>query len=82
MKAYNLFRNRAGSALVCAVPEECSVPGFLTAPDWEFGGRVEPERRVPVGFDPRAAATGVYFNGFYLFEEFSRLPPMRDGPGA
>jgi len=72
MHAYNLFRSKGSNALICAVPEERSVPGFLTSRSWEFGGRVDGRRNVPLGFDARAAAASVRFNGFYLFSDFRR----------
>jgi hypothetical protein len=72
MLSYNLFRNKFTSALVCAVPEERSVPGFVTSRTWEFGGTLDGQKDVPLGFDSRAAATGIRFNGFYLFSDFGR----------
>ncbi len=69
MYAYNLFRSTQPDGLVCAVPEERSVPGFLIAPQWQFSGRIE-GREAPLGFDRNAAMTGVRFNGFYLFASF------------
>jgi hypothetical protein len=71
MYAYNLFRSTTADGLVCAVPEERSVPPFVVGPHWEFGGRLN-ERETPLGFDVQAAATGVRFNGFYLFAAFSK----------
>jgi hypothetical protein len=72
MHAYNLFRSTGTNALICAVPEERSVPGFLTSRSWEFGGRIDGGRDIPLGFDARAAATAIRFNGFYLFADFRR----------
>lgn len=72
MYAYNLFRNTGPDGLSCAVPEERSVPRFVIAPQWEFAGKVEPRRQKPLGFDDKAAATGVRFNGFYLFASFQK----------
>jgi hypothetical protein len=68
MRAYNLFRRKGSNALVCAVPEERSVPGFLTARRWKFDGH----RQLPHGFDADAAAAAVRFNGFYLFADLRR----------
>jgi hypothetical protein len=70
MPTYNLFRSKS-EGLYCAVPEDCAVPGFLTDELWEFGGKADQPMAAPVGFNPSAAATGVRFNGFYLFESFS-----------
>lgn len=72
MYAYNLFRSKGADALYCAVPEECSVPSFLTDRRWEFRGRIDGGRSGPMGFDRKAAAFGVRFNGFHLFPDFQR----------
>ena len=70
MQAYNLFRSNRQEGLVCAVPEARSVPPFVIGPQWVFSGRLEAEQPAPVGFDVRAAAAGVRFNGFHLFPDF------------
>jgi hypothetical protein len=70
MLTYNLFRSKGSDALFCAVPEECSIPPFLTARRWEFSGRLDGHRKEPVGFDGKAAAASMRFNGFYLFPDF------------
>ena len=67
MQAYNLFVSKS-EGLYCAVPEDCAVPGFLTGDLWEFRGKADQQIGTPVGFNGAAAATGVRFNGFYLFE--------------
>jgi hypothetical protein len=69
MQTYNLFRSKL-QGLFCAVPEDRTVPGFLTGELWEFSGKAH-QGEAPVGFNRSAAATGVRFNGFYLFEGFS-----------
>lgn len=71
MSDYNLFRSTQPDGLVCAVPEDRSLPPFVVAPQWKFSGRVN-ERETPLGFDRKAARTGVRFNGFYLFASFSK----------
>ncbi|WP_210496819.1 hypothetical protein [Microvirga antarctica] len=78
MCAYNVFRNTGPDGLSCAVPEERSVPAFLVAPHWRFDGRIENSAGVPLGFDGRAAATGVRFNGFYLFATFQKSASHAD----
>jgi hypothetical protein len=70
MHPYNLFRSNGRDGLLCAVPEERSVPSFLTAPRWTFGGKLDGRQTRPLGFDPKAAAAGVRFNGFHLFADF------------
>lgn len=72
MCAYNLFRSNQADGLLCAVPEERSVPPFVTGPRWTFYGRVGDGREPPLGFDGKAAETGVRFNGFYLFAGFRK----------
>lgn len=71
MNAYNLFRHKGRNGLLCAVPEERHVPTFLASPVWHYSGRIRPNDGPPLGFDPKAAAAGVRFNGFYLFELFA-----------
>jgi hypothetical protein len=73
MYAYNLFRSTKPDGLVCAVPEERTVPPFVVEPHWKFGGRVQGQGQdAPLGFDRRAAMEGVRFNGFYLFATFQK----------
>ena len=69
MQTYNLFRCKAEMGVYCAVPEDRAVPCFVTAERWEFSGKAD-RGAAPVGFDGAAAATGVRFNGFYLFQGF------------
>jgi hypothetical protein len=71
MRTYNLFRCKR-QALTCAVPEDCIVPAFLDGRRWEFGGTLD-DSKAPLGFDTKAAATGVRFNGFYLFEPYGKI---------
>jgi hypothetical protein len=72
MYAYNLFRSTEPDGLVCAVPEERSVPSFVVEPHWQFGGRIQGQESTPLGFDGKAAMEGVRFNGFYLFASFQK----------
>jgi hypothetical protein len=44
--------------------------GARTAPAWEFSGRLEESGARPFGFDTKAAAAGVRYNGFHLFPCF------------
>ena len=67
MYSYNLFQSTQPDGLVCAVPEERSVPSFVVGPHWQFGGRIENQ----------AAMEGVRFNGFYLFASFQKDRPGR-----
>ena len=71
MHAYNLFRHRGEPQLVCAVSEDCAVPGFIAPKAWGFDRKLTEPVAAPMGFDAKAAADGVRFNGFYLFQSFS-----------
>lgn len=70
---YNLFRNRQRPELLCAVPEDRPVPGFVVAERWSVLRPLRPRDVPPPGFHSRAASAGVRFNGFYLFQVTS--PP-------
>jgi len=70
MRTYNLFRRKRANHLVCAVAEDCTIPTFIDAGEWEFAGQVRESDRRPIGFDPRAAAEGSRFQGFYLVQSF------------
>jgi hypothetical protein len=65
---YNLFQNNERPEIVCAVPEDRPVPGFLVLEQWTFGGTLRPSDARPPGFTDAAASVGVRFNGFYLFQ--------------
>lgn len=72
MRSYNLFRSKGSDGILCAVPEDCAVPRFVTEHGWSFGGKVEAGGDGLTGFDERAASTAVRFNGFYLFQATGR----------
>ena len=65
--AYNLFRSKYLPDIVCAVPEDCPVPGFIDAERWAFEQPLHASDTRPAGFHESAARAGVRFNGFYLF---------------
>jgi hypothetical protein len=67
MRAYNLFQHKCASRFVCAVAKGSAVPGFMGTA-WEYVGSVGGAASLPAGFDPRAAAEGSRFHGFYLFQ--------------
>lgn len=71
-RTYNVFRRKDAAELRCAVPEERTVPGFITDGAWEFAGRIGDGAAPPRGFDARAAAQLAQWNGFYLFETWGR----------
>ena len=80
MQTYNLFRRKgrhrprlrgAGGAARAGFPER--RPGIFT-------GRIDSPAETPLGFDGKAAAAGVRFNGFYLFADFGRR--LRDPSGT
>ncbi len=65
MPAYNLFRRKGEETLYCAVPEDTSVPSFLTGEAWEW---TETRSHDALSdFDAAAAEASVLANGFYLF---------------
>jgi PAS domain-containing protein len=66
--AYNLFRNKQRPEILCAAPEDCPVPGFISSEQWVYEGSLRPQDARPPGFEDRAASVGVRFNGFYLFQ--------------
>ncbi|MBM6584347.1 hypothetical protein ILT44_29565 [Microvirga sp. BT689] len=66
--AFNLFRNKRRPEILCAVPEDCPLPGFIGAEQWVYERSLSPQDAKPPGFIERAAKTGVRFNGFYLFQ--------------
>ena len=72
MQTLNLFRTRGRHGLFCAVPEERTVPPFVTGQHWTFSRKLDGSGAAPLGFDAKAAAAGVRFNGFYLFAGFGR----------
>ena len=71
MRAYNLFRHKEKQHLVCAVPEDHDVPRFIAERAWSFDRTLTEAATAPVGFDTKAAASGVRLNGFYLFQDFT-----------
>ena len=77
MPAYNLFRHRRKQELVCAVPEDCVVPGFIAEQTWSFGGKLTEAAAAPMGFNASAAAASIRFNGFYLFQSFRKPVPVQ-----
>ncbi|MEE7503094.1 hypothetical protein ACLBXO_30150 [Methylobacterium sp. C33D] len=72
MRSYNLFQLKGEEGLCCAVPEASTVPPFIGAGRWTFGGKLGDGSRQPLDFDGRAADTAVRFNGFYLFQTVDR----------
>lgn len=72
MRSYNLFRLKDGTGLCCAVPESRTVPSFVDGARWVFGGKIRDASVEMSGFDDRAAATAIRFNGFYLFQADER----------
>ena len=71
MRAYNFFRHRDEQHLICAVPEDGAIPGFITDKSWQLAHKVADPAAAPIGFDKRAATQGMRLNGFYLFQNFS-----------
>jgi hypothetical protein len=65
---YNLFGNDDRPDLLCAVPLDRPVPGFIRREQWSFKGTLHPSDAQPPGFRPRAARAGTLLNGFYVFQ--------------
>ena len=77
---FNLFRRKRETGLVCAVPEDCPVPGFLDPSTWEYVCTLrEPTTPLP-GFNRPAAEASIGFHGFYLFEAGVTAPPSIPDP--
>jgi hypothetical protein len=77
--AYNLFRHKLIPDLLCAVPQDCPVPGFIEGSTWAFAGAVSENALAfagavsenalaPAGLDRMAAAVGTWRNGFSMFQ--------------
>jgi PAS domain-containing protein len=66
--AYNLFINQQRPEILCAVPEDRPIPGFISSEQWLYVGPLRPQDGRPSGFNDRAATVGVRFSGFYLFQ--------------
>lgn len=75
--AYNLFRNKRLPEVICAVPEDRPVPGFIDSERWSFEQSLHALDTCPPGFDSGAARAGARFNGFYLFYAFAATPGVR-----
>jgi hypothetical protein len=75
--AYNLFRSKRLPEIICAVPEDRPVPGFIDAELWTFEQPLRPSDARPPCFHESAAQTGVRFNGFYLFYALAASPVVR-----
>ena len=66
--SYSLFENIDRPELLCAVPLDRPVPGFIQQEQWVFKGTLHPSDPPPLGFRPHAAQSGTLLNGFYLFQ--------------
>jgi PAS domain-containing protein len=65
---YNLFINKLRPEILCAVPEDVPIPSFISSEQWMYAGPLRPQDARPPGFNDKAAAAGVRFSGFYLFQ--------------
>ena len=66
--SYGLFANVDRPELLCAVPLDRPVPGFIQQEQWVFKGTLHPSDPQPPGFRSHAAQSGTRLNGFYLFQ--------------
>lgn len=65
---FNLFRHKLTPDLLCAVPQDYPVPGFLHASTWSFAGAVGEAAYALAELNWTAAMAGVRLTGFYLFQ--------------
>src|SRR5215213_11050496 len=72
--AYNLFRHKLMPDLLCAVPQDCPVPGFIEGSTWAFAGTVGKAALAAAGLASEAAA-GMRRSGFVMLQ--SSLPEPR-----
>jgi hypothetical protein len=81
---YNLFRRSGFESLVCAVPVDRPVPGFLSGRGWLFDRALHPFDRLPLGFHMKAAPEAVRINGFYIFHLMTAFmpDPVSRGPAS
>jgi hypothetical protein len=79
--SYNLFRNREFPELVCAVPEDCPVPKFISPEQWTYEHALRAAETRPRGFHDKGAETAVRFNGFYLFYALAASPAVQSALG-
>ena len=73
---YNLFRHKLTPNLLCAVPQDCPVPGFIEGSTWAFAGTISERTLASAGLDWEIAAKSVRRCGFCMFE--SSLPEPRE----
>jgi len=66
--AYNLFINKQRPEILCAVPEDRPIPSFISSEQWTYAGPLRPQDARLAGFNDKAAAAGIRFNGFHLFQ--------------
>ena len=64
---FNLFRHETLSDLLCAVPEDCPVPSFVTGSRWTFAGSVTEAAYGSVELNWPGVREDVRLIGFYLF---------------
>ncbi|GJD61651.1 hypothetical protein [Methylobacterium frigidaeris] len=76
---YNLFRRREEPDLVCAVPNDFPVPGFVTGEAWTYAGSINAPSEAPPGFSAEVAERGAETCGFHLFHQ---LPAVAAAPEA
>src|SRR3954453_19834003 len=72
--AYNLFRHKLIPDLLCAVPQDCPVPGFIEGSTWAFAGTVGERTLAPAGLDSGTAAAGMQRSGFVMFQTHTTEP--------
>jgi hypothetical protein len=66
---FTIFRRVTQPNVMCAVPSNEPVPGFVCAPDWEYVTTSMPDRPRPEGFNDGLARFSTELQGYYLFHE-------------
>ena len=65
---FNLFRHKLTPDLLCAVPQDYPVPGFLDASTWGFAGAVGEAAYALALLNWNAAMSCVRLCFFYQFQ--------------
>lgn len=73
----NVFRHKLSPDLFCAVPQDCPVPGFLSADVWRFVADAGQTAHAMTEIDA-AATAGLRRTGYYFSRSPSALDQVRE----